>query len=303
MTTCIILLNYKTWRETIGCLESLTALENRDFYVAIGEICDLDNSREHLHQWLENHPDFPARLLRIDHNPGFAGANNFVIEKCLETGHPDFFWLLNNDTVVDKNALGELVNAWQQLSNGANNPGFLGSLIMRFDQPDLIEHAGDSVTPKSELQKLFSFGKRLIPSPETNLHKVDYVIGASMFFHREIINCIGLMNEDYFLYYEDIDWCYAAIKHGFANYTCAQSVVYHKQGSTTGNKYLQKSYNPSTSHYIYSSYLRFFRKFYPKFSFAARLMLFRQLAGKIGRGRFREAKTIAGVLISKPNSL
>lgn len=303
MTTCIILLNYKTWRETIGCLDSLTLLKNRDFSVAIGDICDLDNSREHLQQWLNNHPDFPARLLGIDHNPGFAGANNFVIEKCLESGQHDFFWLLNNDTAVDSNALGELVKAWKQLHDGAKNPGFLGSLIMRFDQPDIVEHAGDRLTPKSELRKLFIFGRRLIPSPEKPLCKVDYVIGASMFFHRELISRIGLMNEEYFLYYEDIDWCYTALQNGFTNYTCTQSVVYHKQGSTTGNKYLKKTYNPATSHYIYSSYLRFFRKFYPKFSFVAMLMLLRQLAGKIVRGRLSEVKTITRVLISKRNSL
>jgi GT2 family glycosyltransferase len=303
MTTCIILLNYKTWHETIACLESLTALENRGFYVAIGDICDLENSRDHLHQWLDSHPDFPARLLGIDHNPGFAGANNFVIEKCLETGQPDFFWLLNNDTVVDSNALGAMMNAWQQLNDNENNPGFLGSMVMRYDQPDMVEHAGDRLTPQSELRKLFTFGKKLIPSPEESLGKVDYVIGASMFFHRELINRIGLMNEDYFLYYEDIDWCYTALQNDFTNYTCTQSVVYHKQGSTTGNKYFQKTYNPATSRYVYSSYLRFFRKFYPKFSFVAKLMLFRKVAGSIMQGRLSEANIIARVLFSKRNSL
>lgn len=303
MTTCIIVLNYKTWRETIACLESIGKLRRDRYFVVVAEICDLENSRKNLGTWLEKHPHFPVKLMELDHNPGFAGANNIIISRCIEERKPDFFWLLNNDTVVDPNALGAMMNAWQQLNDDGNNPGFLGSIVMRFDQPDMVEHAGDRLTPKSELRKLFTFGKKLIPSPEESLYKVDYVIGASMFFHRELINCIGLMNEDYFLYYEDIDWCYTALQNDFTNYTCTQSVVYHKQGSTTGNKYFQKTYNPATSRYVYSSYLRFFRKFYPKFSFVAKLMLFRKFAGSIMQGRLSEANIIARVLFSKRNSL
>jgi len=295
---CIIILNYRTADETINCIKSLQKLDMQDFHLLIADICDLDDSRKKLSIHLEKQSILSGELINIDHNPGFAGANNIAISYCLSKYNPDFFWLLNNDTVVDKSALSELVSSWHLLNRQEAGAGFLGSRIMRFDQLEVIEHIGDQITPAGELKRLFRLGKSETPIPERHLLKVDFVIGASMFFHCNVLKTVGLMDEDYFLYYEDVDWCYRAIKNGFQNYTCTKSVVYHRQGSSTGTRHLRQTLNPQTGRFLFSSYIRFFQKNYPSYVFIARLMLFRQLIGKIVRGRSSEAKTIAQALLN-----
>jgi len=128
--------------------------------------------------------------------------------------------------------------------------------------------------------------------------KVDYVIGASMFCHSSLVHKIGLMPEDYFLYYEDIDWCLTAQKAGYKNLTCTKSHVYHKQGISTGAKLLTNDNHLKNKKQLYLSYLKLYRRHYKRFLPVAYFILFKQMAGKLFHGNLPEAKLIFHVIIS-----
>ncbi|RLD86769.1 MAG: hypothetical protein DRJ09_11460, partial [Bacteroidetes bacterium] len=130
-------------------------------------------------------------------------------------------------------------------------------------------------------------------------YKTDYIIGASMFFQMSLIAIIGMMPEEYFLYYEDIDWCFAAKKAGLENKTCTKSIVYHKQGATTGAKLKNDNQYINNKKYLYSSYLLFYKKYFKKFLLVAYFILIKQWAGRMFHGNYIEAKIIFNVLINK----
>ena len=107
------------------------------------------------------------------------------------------------------------------------------------------------------------------------------------------------MPEEYFLYYEDLDWCITAKKAGFENLTCIQSIVYHKQGQSTGAKLLSEDASLGNKKYLYSSYLKFYKKHYRKQIPIGYLILLKQYAGKLYRKKFKEAKIILNSMLNK----
>ena len=128
--------------------------------------------------------------------------------------------------------------------------------------------------------------------------EVDYVIGASMFFHKSLIEEIGLMPEDYFLYYEDIDWCITAQKAGFKNSTCTKSLIYHKQGISTGAKLLTTDNHLKNKKHLYLSYLKFYQRHYKLLLPVAYLILLKQTAGRIFHGENKEAGIIFRTMVN-----
>lgn len=285
----IILINYKNWQDTIECLQSLENLEYSNFEITISEVCDLNNSRAELNNFLKNYP-IKTKILKLSDNNGFAFANNHAIEYALNNCENNFFWILNNDTTVQKKALSKLVEFYQQ-NNKNNKIGFLGSKVLEYSNPKIIQTVGGYFNPQSGYSILI--GKN---EPDTNQYskpfETDYVIGASMFFHKSLLTIIGFMPDDYFLYYEDIDWCITAHKKGFENFTVPQSVILHKQGAATGNKYTKKKTSSPTRKYMYINYIKFFKKHYPKQYKKGYLLLFKQALGQFRRFNFNEAFTI-----------
>lgn len=297
MLTEIIIINYQTWKETISCLESLRALTNQDFKLTIVEMCNLNNSREKLRNWADAHLYMNMTILEVDKNLGFAGANNFALKQLVGHAGNDFFWLLNNDTVVEKDALSELVNTWEITNSGKKKPAFISSKIIDFTDRSKIQSLGGKINPWTGSTKLNAFGQPVTNYPDTGYLEVDYVMGASMFFHKNIINSVGLMDPSYFLYFEDIDWCHKARLAGLFNYTCLSSIVYHQQGATIGNKYEKTAANQAAMSYLYESYFLFFRKHYPAFLPIASAMLLKKFAGGVLKGHLSEAGIIGTALI------
>ncbi len=300
MVTQIIIINYKTWQDTIACLGSLLLLTSRKIRISIVEMCNLNDSRRHLKNWIEDHPEVATEIIEINQNLGFAGANNAAMQKVLSGNKPDFIWLLNNDTVVDNAALDDLVKTWHLLENDQKAPAFIGSKIIDFDRRETIQSVGGSFNPLTGISKLTGMGSKIERFPANGILPTDYVMGASMFFHSNLIRSIGLMDSAYFLYYEDVDWCYKAKAHGYRNFTCLSSRVFHKQGATTGNKYDKTAFDPATIKYLHSSYLRFFSKHFPMYLPVALVMILKQIMGRIFRRHFSEAGILTGVLFTSP---
>lgn len=266
----ILLLNWNNWPDTLECLESLTHLNYPDYRIVICDNHSRDDSIEKIKSWasgnLEVIPEsctlwklaFPSekplklqvfdefRYLKNDcmdndealtlicnqKNYGFAGGYNVGLRYALSKGDADYFWLLNNDTVVDEYALTALVGRIKEKPD----TGICGSTVLRYHAPEIIDALGGAYYSKwLGLAWHLGRGRQFVPpiDPEQIEKRMDYVVGSSMLVSRRFLQDIGLMNETYFLYYEEIDWATRG-KGSFALGYASKSLVYHKIGGTIG---------------------------------------------------------------------
>jgi GT2 family glycosyltransferase len=294
--THIVLVNYGNWPDTADCLTSLERLKG-DFEIILVEVADRNHSRFNLSEFLKKSP-LSVELLYLSENKGFAYANNQAMRFIQSRPDAEYIWLLNNDTLVKPDSLSELIKFRKQRKQN-ENIAFIGSKILYADRPDIIQSVGGSFNPRTGYSVLLGKGENANKFTEQAL-ETDYVIGASMFFNKQLLDSIGFMPDDYFLYYEDIDWCLSAKEAGYKNYTCLTSEVLHKQGGSTKNKYGKtKSENLNTRKYMYSSYLKLYKKKYPERISRARLILLKQFFGRLRRFNWNEAEIILKVLLKK----
>ncbi len=291
----IILVNYRTWQDTIECIDSILCNDYQNFEIIIVEVSNQNNSFHELEKYSENIEK--VKIIEFPENKGFAEANNIAIKYVLEQNKSDFLWILNNDTVIKKDSITELFKFYE--SKKDEKIGFIGSKLMYYDNPEIIQTVGGKINKWLAISKLIGKGEKDIGQFDNQDLKPDYVIGAAMFLHKKIISEIGLMPTGYFLYSEDIDWCVTAQKANFENFTATKSVVLHKQGKTIGNKYLEEDFNPITGKYLYSSYLKFFKKHYIIHVPMAYFMLIKKMFGRLARNKKTEAKIILNVIIGK----
>jgi GT2 family glycosyltransferase len=155
-------------------------------------------------------------------NLGYAGGMNLGIRKALEEG-ADYLWLLTKDLTVEDNCLEILCSLWPRLQN----PGFLGSLT-DLNGTDAVYFFRSVISPKGQTAH-GNRGRTIEEIPELiqEYGVTDYVNGACVFTHRRVIEEIGLIPEDYFLYFEDCEWGLRAKRAGFANYVSYRSRVHH----------------------------------------------------------------------------
>ena len=179
-------------------------------------------------------------------NAGFAGGNNIGIK--LAKG--DFLLFLNNDTEVKKEFLEPLIACF--LSD--ERIGMVSSKIKYFDAPDVIQYAGGiAINPVTGRGK-FVGNKLKDSSAYTGAKPTELIHGAAMMVSRKLLDTIGPMDENYFLYYEELDWCERAKKAGFYLYFAGDSVVYHKESVSVGKN------SPLRTYYLTRNRLLFMRK-------------------------------------------
>jgi GT2 family glycosyltransferase len=130
----------------------------------------------------------------------------------------DWYWLLNNDTLVQSDTLIQLI----QSAAKAVNPGVWGSKILDFDPPHGIQALAGYVHP------FWARPEHILD--EAHLHKMSYVVGASFLISKKCYEELGGLPEDYFLYFEETAYCALAQKKGFEIGIALDSVIYHKSG-------------------------------------------------------------------------
>ena len=173
--------------------------------------------------------NYPLVFIQSGDNLGFAGGNNVGIRYVLAKGDFEYIWLLNNDTVIRKDSLIKLVEFAEK-----NNIGISGSVLMYYDDPDTVQAYG------GHINKFFGTSHRILKKEQIK-DKLDFIVGASFLVSRKVIEKIGLLPEDYFLYYEETDYCFNASRNGFSLGIALDSVVYHKEGQSTGTNKKFKS--------------------------------------------------------------
>jgi hypothetical protein len=196
-----------------------------------------------------------------DQNKGFAGGNNIGIRYAFDHFNPDYILLLNNDTIVDPHFLGKLVEAAEK------NPhvGFLGPKEYFYSKPSIIHSAG--ATFSVWRGRAYHRGEGQEDHHQyDDQAEVEYITGACVLVPRRVIQSIGLLDEHYFFFWEDIDWCFRGKKKGFISLYVPDAVIWHKVGAsapTSVHKYYLIKYRflflkKNTSSFVFLLFLLYF---------------------------------------------
>jgi len=268
MQSAIILLNWNGWRDTIECLESVFRLSDVDFRVIVCDNASTDGSLDNVKRWARGelaaecqnpklshlvYPGCPkpipysewdrdqaqrgqifddgSRLILINNgsNLGFAGGNNVGLRLALRDPACQFFWILNNDTVVEPSAMAALLKRIRQQPE----VGLCGSAIHSYTNPDEVYVMGGRKFSKWSGRSRLPSGRITRGRPSVRV-EIDYVEGASMLVSRAFLEKVGLLEESYFLYFEEVDWAARARGKYLLGFS-PESVVYHKEGASIGS--------------------------------------------------------------------
>ncbi len=237
----IVIINYRTPQLTIECLRALASEVPSvpGTQVAIVDNNSGDGSVEAIGAAITTESwESWATLLPSNYNGGYAYGNNFAIRPALQSPNPPaYFWLLNSDTQVRPGAIKALVEFMEQhptvgiVGSSLENPdGTSWSTAFRFPSVLSELEAGLRLGFISKLLSNWVVAQKMGDKPQP----VDWLPGASMMIRREVFESIGLMDEDYFLYYEETDFCLQAKRAGWSCWYVPDSRVMHIAGQSTG---------------------------------------------------------------------
>lgn len=297
----IIIVNWNGWRDTVECLESVMRLEGSYFRVVVCDNASSDDSLKHISDWAggslnayvpDGNPlrqysyppvkkpldwmeydrqeaesggkkdfDPPLVFVRTGGNLGFAGGNNVGLRYALARDDFDFVWLLNNDTVVEPLTLASLLSRM----SAKPTAGMCGSTLLRYHEPQRIDACGGGYYCKW-IGLPWHIGRTRkadkVPDPGDAERWMNYVVGASLLVSRQFLKDIGLMCEEYFLFFEETDWAIRS-KGRYSLAYSPESVVYHKIGASIGTRTDPREKSLLCDYYNISNRIYFTRKYYP----------------------------------------
>jgi GT2 family glycosyltransferase len=167
-------------------------------------------------------------LIENQENLGFAGGNNVGLGFALEKLEPDYLLLLNNDTVVDPHFLEVLVDYAQQ----DESIGVVGPTVYYYHDPHKIAFLGGYINPCNG--KILHYHLNEEDEGQDDPRELDFVSGCSLLIKRETVNRVGLLDPQYFLYNEDVDWCLRAKKAGYQVCLVPSGKIWHKVSASAG---------------------------------------------------------------------
>jgi GT2 family glycosyltransferase len=252
----IVILNYKKWQDVVECLKSVFHLNYKNFTAFVIDNDSQNDSLQHIQSWAKEN-DFLEQnqaaqtvfkekkffsfytekdltgitfnlkslpqlvFIQNEQNTGFAGGNNKVLKTL--AGQDAYIWLLNPDMEVHANSLSELLNC----ANEQPFKSIIGSIIrFQADGHKLQSYGAGKIN--------FDSATITITRKKEQIPNIDFINGGALFFHASHLNDIGFLPEEYFLFWEETEWCFLAKRKGYRLHVCLRSICYHKVSSTIG---------------------------------------------------------------------
>ncbi len=284
----IVVLNYIEWEDTVECIESLLRSSHGDFSIIVVDNNSGNDSIRHIIERVRAaHPSIdlrefasasadqieitmPPRLIFVQNhlNAGFAAGNNIVLRLLCELDA--YVWLLNPDMVVCENTLEKLVNCAEAQAQEC----VVGAEIRTLPAgQDHAFYGGGSVNLRIGTVR-----------PLTDLKAagtLDYISGGCLFTAAGNFKKYGLLPEEYFLYWEETDWCFRAKQKGAVLFVCSEAICYHKVSSIIGRGFLSDYYYCRNSLLFVSKFRR--RNLPLALSAMILRLLKRAVAGRAGK--------------------
>lgn len=218
----IIILNWNGKKDTIECLESLKKITYPNYEVVLVDNSSTDTSIECLNKL---YPEI--EIIENEQNLGFAEGNNVAIRKIIER-ETRYILLLNNDTVVERDFLNEMI----KIAESDRNIGILGPTVYYYNQPNRIQSAGAKIRWNKGKDSILRYNE-LDTGEYNKITEVDYVSGCALLAKTEVFKKVGGLNKDYFAYWEETDLCVRAHKISYKVIYVPKAKIWHKGGSTS----------------------------------------------------------------------
>ncbi|MCK5681372.1 glycosyltransferase family 2 protein, partial [bacterium] len=267
---CVIILNYNGWADTIECLESLLQSTYGNYQIVVVDNASTDNSLIFLKAWADDRLSVfrnqggPLKLslspkkkllssavykqaelscdaddskvinateriifIGAEKNRGYAAGNNIGLRWALIKNSFAYCWLLNNDTVIACDCLEELVRYARD-----NHTAITGCSLFNYAKPATIQSLG------GHINRFFGTSHPILKM-ERLKNDLDYIEGAALLIEKGCLNRNGLLPEEYFLYFEEVDYCFKVCQNQFRLGVALKAVVYHKTNliSARGSTY------------------------------------------------------------------
>jgi GT2 family glycosyltransferase len=227
----VIVLNWNGKEDTLDCLESLRRTNYDNYKVVLVDNGSEDDSVAAVRA------KFPeVEIVETGKNLGFAGGNNVGINHAMKAG-ADYVFLINNDTTVDPDYLKALVDA----AEADPMVGSAGSKILYYNEPERIWFAGGKINWLRNKGEHIGLDE-LDRGQYDETREVGYLTGCSLLVKREVVEKVGMLSDDYFLYYEDADYSLRIRNAGYKNLYVPASKIYHK---------VSRSTKPGSASYVY----------------------------------------------------
>lgn len=239
LSIAVILVNWKKYNLTSKCIDSLNKSNYKNFKIIL---VDNEYSEKSLIDLRNKHKELI--VFKEKNNLGFAGGNNIGIRYALENDY-DYIMLLNNDTEVKENFILPLVERIEK-------DHFLGAvqpLILNFSNKSIIWNAG------GKLNKFLGLTSTRLNNNKLNSSIVfddytDWISGCCILIKSEILTKVGLLDEKFFNYYEDVDWSLRMKNLGYDLGFVKESIIYHHGSSSSKNKKTKEGVISSKIHYF-----------------------------------------------------
>ncbi len=240
MKVLVVVLNYRTPDLVVRCLESLRHEVERigSMHVVVTDNASGDRSVEIIGSAIEAGQWSWCTLMPLPDNGGYSSGNNAGIQPYLHTSEGlDYVMLLNPDAYVHEGAISALL----EFMEGRPDVGIAGARVLDGDGQQ-VHSAFRFPSAASELVDGFKLGvltkllskRKLQPDLGDEPMPVDWVSGSAMMIRRKVFDEIGLLDDGYFLYFDEVDFCFRARQAGWPAHYVPDSVVTHLAAQATG---------------------------------------------------------------------
>lgn len=274
----VVVVTFNSADVILDCLGSLLASEGAALRIVVVDNVSTDGTPDLLRRWMEGSVATPAAGLPFDLPPvprpldpasphrldiveaglngGFAAGVNLGLSHLLADPALDRFWILNPDSVVSPGAAAAFAAAPAGFS-------LMGGRVLYLDEPDQIQIDGGTINRRTGVTSNINLFRSHAATPPPPPEAADFVTGASVVASRAFIERAGLMPEDYFLYYEEVDW---ALRRGDLPLAyCVGPPVYHRAGTAIGSPALGRMIaSPFSLWFQHRARLRFLRRHFPR---------------------------------------
>jgi len=257
----IVILNWNDSKSTIQCAESVIgALKSAHRLIGSSEICIVDNGSKpddlrRVRDWCGKRANQGLTFKANSSNLGYSGGMNAGIRDATQP-NPDFYWLLNNDTIVDQDSISALLN----YSATNRNHAIVGATIMDFYTGKLQSAGGYRYYPCIAYSKPILAGATLETASTDDSVAPDYVDGAAMWLRGELLQRTGGVPSNHFLYFEELELNQQLAPQETTGW-CREAVITHLGGGSVQSPDLQDF---ATYHAALSAF-RYTRLYYPWF--------------------------------------
>ncbi len=213
-----IIVNWNGKADTLACLDSLSKIDYRNMRILVVDNGSHDGSADAIQT------QFPQLEFRQNHrNFGFVGGNNAGMKHAMSVG-ADYVLLLNNDTLVSQDFLTRLVDVAEK----DYQVGALGPTIYYHETPEVIWSAGGEIDWRNGSTKMTGIGEVDSGQFGTEPREVDFITGCAMLVKTDILKKVRLLDDSFFMYYEEVEWCVRFQRAGYAINHVPTAKIWHK---------------------------------------------------------------------------